>query len=213
MGSSGFFQKLTKLGDLFALSIMYVVSCLPVITYGAATTALYYTTMKLAEDKESYIWKDYLNSFRQNFRQATVIWVIYFCACALVVADFILGGGIVQPQVASMVGIMAVVLGIFLVLVGLYVFPLLARFENTVPQMLKNSLLIAVRHFLSTVMIALIHAVPLLVAFVSVAVFIRAFLVMMLFLAGPLAYLESKVFVRVFYNYYPKTEKIEAGAS
>lgn len=107
---------------------------------------------------------------------------------------------------------MMVIAAIFLGVLSLYVFPLLARFDNTVMRTMKNAVLIAIRHLPSTVLILLIHAVPLLVAFVSIEAFVKGFIVIMLFAASPLAYLESKLFVRIFYRYYPKTECAEAAS-
>ena len=84
---------LAKLGDMFILNIMYLVCCIPVVTIGAATTALYYNTLKMAENREAYVWKDFLKSFRQNFRQATIIWMIILVIGAVLVGDFLVMGG------------------------------------------------------------------------------------------------------------------------
>ncbi len=211
MRSGKIFDGLSKMGDMFILNLIYVISCIPIITIGASTTALYYTTLKMAENKESYVWRDYWNAFKQNFRQATVIWIIEFAACAVVVLDLMIAGGL-STQLGTVIAITVVVIAIFLVLLGLYVFPLLARFENTVIKTMKNAVLIAIRHLPSTILIALIHGLPLLVAFVSIAAFVKGFVVIMLFVASPLAYLESKLFVKVFYRYYPKTQCVEASS-
>lgn len=212
MRSGKIFNGLSKIGDMFILNFMYVLSCLPVITIGASTTALYYTTLKMAENNESYVWRDYWKAFKLNFRQATVIWIIVFAGWAIVVLDFLLAGGFSNVQLGTVVAIMTVVAAIFLVILSLYVFPLLARFDNTVMRIMKNAVLIAIRHLPSTILIVLIHAAPLLVAFVSIEAFVKGFVVIMLFAASPLAYLESKLFVRIFYRYYPKTECVEAAS-
>lgn len=208
MRGGSLFDGFSKLGELFLLSIIYVVSCVPIVTFGAATSALYYVTLKMAEGKRYYIWEDYVKSFKANFKQATIIWVIYACACAVVAADLLLAGSF-EMQLGSVIAVIAIVLTIFLVLLGLYVFPLLARFDNTVLKTMKNAVLIAIRHLPSTIAVALLHAVPLLVAFFSVQAFIKGFPAIMVFVAAPLAYLESKLFVKVFYNYYPKVREIE----
>lgn len=198
MRSEKILNGLSKLGDMFILNFIYVLSCIPIITIGASTTALYYTTLKMAENNESYVWRDYWKAFKSNLKQATVIWLIVFAGWAVVALDFLIAGGL-SMQLGTVVAI-----GV--------VFPLLARFDNTVVRTMKNAVMIAIRHLPSTILIALIHAAPLLVAFVSIEAFLKGFIVIMLFAASPLAYLESKLFVKVFRRYYPKTECVEAAS-
>lgn len=211
MRSGKIYDGLSKIGDMFILNLIYVLSCIPVVTIGASTTALYYTTLKMAENKESYVWRDYWKAFKMNLKQATVIWLVVFIGWTVIVLDVLLAGGF-GTQLGTVVAIMMVIAAIFLGVLSLYVFPLLARFDNTVMRTMKNAVLIAIRHLPSTVLILLIHAVPLLVAFVSIEAFVKGFIVIMLFAASPLAYLESKLFVRIFYRYYPKTECAEVAS-
>lgn len=211
MRSEKILNGLSKIGDMLILNFIYVLSCIPIITIGASTTALYYTTLKMAENNESYVWRDYWKAFKMNLKQATVIWLVVFIGWTVIVLDVLLAGGF-GTQLGTVVAIMMVIAAIFLGVLSLYVFPLLARFDNTVMRTMKNAVLIAIRHLPSTVLILLIHAVPLLVAFVSIEAFVKGFIVIMLFAASPLAYLESKLFVRIFYRYYPKTECAEVAS-
>ena len=197
---------LARLGDMFILNILYVVCCIPIITIGAATTALYYNTLKMAENRESYVWKEFLRTFKENFKQATVIWMIILGIGAVLVADFFVMGGIGSQALASVTAIVVIVVGIFLILMGVYVFPVLARFDNSVKNIMKYALLMAIRHLPSTIVILAIHSVPLLLAFASLEAFIKGLLPVLLFTASILAYFESKLFSRIFSNYYPKTE-------
>ena len=197
---------LARLGDMFILNILYVVCCIPIITIGAATTALYYNTLKMAENRESYVWKEFLRTFKENFKQATVIWMIILVIGAVLVADFFVMGGIGSQALASVTAIVVIVVGIFLILMGVYVFPVLARFDNSVKNIMKYALLMAIRHLPSTIVILARHSVPLLLAFASLEAFIKGLLPVLLFTASILAYFESKLFSRIFSNYYPKTE-------
>ena len=165
----------------------------------------------MAENNESYVWRDYWKAFKSNLKQATVIWLIVFAGWAVIALDFLIAGGL-SMQLGTVVAIGVVIVAVFMGILGLYVFPLLARFDNTVVKTMKNAVMIAIRHLPSTILIALIHAAPLLVAFVSIEAFLKGFIVIMLFAASPLAYLESKLFVKVFYRYYPKTECVEAAS-
>ena len=197
---------LAKLGDMFILNVLYLVCCIPVITIGAATTALYYNTLKMAENRESYVWREFLRTFKENFKQATIIWMIILVIGAVLVGDFLVMGGIGSQALASVTAIVVIVVGVFLILTAVYVFPVLARFDNSVLNIMKYALLMAIRHLPSTVVILAIHSVPMLLAFASLEAFIRGLLPVLLFTVSILAYFESKLFSRIFSNYYPKTE-------
>ena len=197
---------LAKLGDMFILNVLYLVCCIPVMTIGAATTALYYNTLKMAENSESYVWREFLRTFKENFKQATIIWMIILVIGAVLVGDFLVMGGIGSQALASVTAIVVIVVGVFLILTAVYVFPVLARFDNSVLNIMKYALLMAIRHLPSTVVILAIHSVPLLLAFASLEAFIRGLLPVLLFTVSILAYFESKLFSRIFSNYYPKTE-------
>lgn len=196
---------LSRLGDMFILNVIYLISCIPVVTIGAATTALYYNTLKMAENRESYVWREYWKSFRQNFKQATIIWMIMLAFILVLGADAVLLGGMSEAM-GSVVSLIVIVLGIFLIMTGVYVFPVLARFDNTVKNTFKNALIMAVRHLPSTIAIVILHGLPLLLALASIQVFIRGILVVLLFTVSILAYFQSKLFSRVFSNYYPKEQ-------
>ena len=140
-------RLLGRLTDLMALNIIFLASCLPVITVGAAWTALYYVTLKMVRNEESYIFSSYWKAFRENFRQATVIWGGVLCMLVVLVLDFRMTGPLENGGLKPLQMLLAGV-GLLFSMLVLYVFPLLARFQNTIPKMLQNALLIAVRHLL-----------------------------------------------------------------
>ncbi|MCI8560285.1 MAG: YesL family protein [Dorea sp.] len=199
---------LSRLGDMFILNVLYLISCIPVVTIGAATTALYYNTLKMAENRESYVWREYWKAFRQNFKQATIVWMILLACIFILGSDVLLLGGM-SKALGSVVALIVIVLGIFLIMMGVYVFPVLARFDNTVKNTFKNALIMAVRHLPSTIVIVILHGLPLLPAMVSIQVFLKGALVVLLFTVSILAYFQSKLFTRIFSNYYPKDKEYD----
>ena len=64
-----------NLADFFLLSCLWYLCCLPVVTAGAATTALYYVTLKMARGQEGQLIPAFFHSFKQNLKQATALWV------------------------------------------------------------------------------------------------------------------------------------------
>ena len=146
------------------LNLLWFVCSLPIVTIGASTTALYYVTLKIAENAEGDITQQFFRSFRSNFKQATVLWI------ALLVVGVVLGTDIyvLRHLAASTSGALAIALTLVLALVIVaciayafvlaYVFPLLSRVDNTNLAMLKNSLLISIRYLSCTICMLAIHA-------------------------------------------------------
>ena len=65
---SPFMRFLTKMADLIILNILYMICCIPIVTIGAASTALYTVSMKAVKNEESYIIRGYFKAFKENFK-------------------------------------------------------------------------------------------------------------------------------------------------
>ena len=134
---------LTRIFDFLLLNIMWLLCSLPVITAGASFTALYSVMLKASANGEGYILKDFLKAFRSNFRQSTVVWLILLAVGAAFGVDIIvvfrMQGGPAQAG-----GVLLCAAGIVYMVEVLFVFPLIATFENTTGNMIKNAFLIPV---------------------------------------------------------------------
>lgn len=130
-----FFKTLTKAGDFIILTLLAMVCSIPVITIGASLTAVFYAALKMARDEEGYVWKEFFKSFKQNLKQSILIELILTAFAAILLVDINVcakwaadgGGTLVQLLMFAAIGILIV-----LAAVVLYVFPVLAKFDNTV---------------------------------------------------------------------------------
>lgn len=160
---SSFSQLLLKLCYACYLNLLWFVCSIPIFTIGASTTALYYTSLKIVRDEDNHVGATFFRAFRENFRQATVLWLIL-----LGVGIFLAGDGYILyhlRQTAS--GTMAVVWTLILaaviavavvyVIVLEYVFPLLASVSNTNAAMLKNAFLIGTHYLFATILVFAVH--------------------------------------------------------
>ncbi|MBQ8111212.1 MAG: YesL family protein [Clostridia bacterium] len=160
---SKFGQLFLKLSYGCCLNVMWLVCCLPIVTIGASTTALYYTSFKIAKDEGSYITTMFFRSFKQNFKQATVIWLIMLAAGLLIGADVVL---LTRLRAAS-TGTAAVIWTLLLaciyaciiayIIVLTYIFPLLSIASNTTVNMFKNAFLIGTHYLFVTILVVFIH--------------------------------------------------------
>ena len=82
-----FFRTINKLVDVVWLNIIFVVFSLPVFTIGASVTAMMSVTMKMARDKEGYMWQGFWKAFKQNFKQSTIIWLLVILVSVVLGTD------------------------------------------------------------------------------------------------------------------------------
>ena len=137
------FSFLNKMADLCILNIIFLISCLPVVTIGASLSALYYVTLKMAHNQEGYIIRSFFKAFKQNFRQATIIWVPSLLTILLMLIDIrIFGSDPTGTYKPLLIGAYLILLVLFYMLA--FVFPVLAKFENTLGQTIKNAFAMSV---------------------------------------------------------------------
>lgn len=156
---NGLFRALAKFVDCLWLSILFLVSCIPVFTIGAAMTALYYTVHKVLRKDRGYVTTEYWHGFKTNFKQSTVVWLIVL-AIGLVLAGDI---KILLPmnKAGNPLGKAYVVFGVMMIFELIwctYLFPYMARFANTTKAVMKNAALMAVLDFPRTFLVILIMA-------------------------------------------------------
>ena len=193
---STFGQIFLKISYGCCLNIMWLVCCLPIVTIGASTTALYYTSFKIAKDEGSYITKMFFHSFKQNFKQATVIWLIMLAAGAAIVADAIL---LYRLRAAS-TGTIAVVWTLLLacvftcmiayVIVLVYIFPLLSIASNTTANMFKNAFLIGTHYLFVTILVVFIH-------YLMFFLVVNVFTPLIIFGEGMCAVISAQVLLKI----------------
>lgn len=83
-------QALGKMADLMWLNILTLICCIPVVTAGASLTAMHYMALKIVRNEECYITKGFFKSFKENFKQATLIWLLMVIVIAVLTGDFII---------------------------------------------------------------------------------------------------------------------------
>lgn len=154
-----FYALVEEVAELFYLNVLWLICSLPIITIGASTTALLYVLMRKELGEDSYLLKDFFRAFKNNFLQSSLIWVVilFFGSIAgyLEIRCIKTGGS----MAAIAVVVLAFVMIVFL-LILLYVFALLARFDNTVLKTVLNAFLISVKHIRETLfMLGLLVAI------------------------------------------------------
>lgn len=194
---------LSRVGDLMILNFLMIVCCIPVITVGAANTAMHYVILKMVRDREGYLVRGFLKSFAQNFKQATLIWLLMLLVIAVYVGDLLIFNysGTVFPK-AVVVAVLAV--AIMLLMMAVYIFPLQARFENSIKNTLKNAMILAVVNLPKTILMIACYALPLVLCYFSN----YALLFVFLFGISAPAYGAAWIYSGIFKKMEPETEEL-----
>jgi len=156
---SNLYKIMTLVGELIVLNLLFVLCCLPVFTIGASVTSLYSVLLKLVNKKESYIRRDFLKAFKENFKQSTLGWLIFL----LIGIVFYMDLRISNHLDSSLGFILRTVFWIFIAMLGFLVsffFPLQAKFKNTLKNTAKNAFWMSFGYLPLTISILVIEIFP-----------------------------------------------------
>lgn len=194
---------ITKIVYCVWLNILWFLCCIPIVTAGASTTALFYVTLKMVKNEEGNITSQFFRAFRDNLKFSTKIWLIMLVIGAVMCVD---GYALYHLRFSN--AFWTVITAIFLVavvaylIVAMYIFPLMARFENTIRMMFFNSIMIGMRFLICTALMAVIYFV---MAFIVINIFTPA----IVFGEGLCAYLCSCLLYRILEMCAPKDAEAE----
>lgn len=153
-----FFQFMSRLWDLVLLNLIFILSCVPIFTIGASISAMHTMIDKMSKGHESYIIRGYIQYWKDNFKNSTIILIFY-----LIIEVPLLIGGVYLSKYGTSYGILYIPY-IFVIMIFLfsflYSFALQAIFINTPGAILKNSLLTALRHLPHTLALGAITFLP-----------------------------------------------------
>ncbi len=193
-----FVDRVNKFGDLFFLNLIFVLACIPVITIGAAIVAMYSYTIKLVDDEEdSSVWKSFWKYFSRNFKQATVAWLIILAIVAVIVGEYMLSfslGGMAYSFVLALIALEA----IYLSFVFPFIFPLIARYENTTANMFKNALIIPLVNLGTWFKLVFVWIIPILLYVLNEKVFYYSWYLWILILISVIAYASTMILRKLF---------------
>lgn len=193
---------INKIVDMVLLSLVYVILCIPIITIGPATTALYYAVVKNVRRERSYPFREFFKSFKENFKQGFVINLIFIIIYLVLYVDIQFAKQMTGNTATIFSGIFFGLI-ILAIAVNMHVYPYLSRFEVTIKQLFKNSFFLAMRHLPSTIFMMII---------LGAGLFLTWIIPITLFFTPALVVLLQSLFIeRIFKKYMP--EKSDKAAS
>lgn len=199
---SPFMRFMSRIGDLLFLNVIMIICCIPIVTAGAAFTAMHYVLLKMVRKEEGYLIRGFFKSFKQNFKQATIIWLLMLLVIGVFVGDFFIFSysGIEFSRIFT---ILFFAVAVIILMGAVYIFPILARFDNTIKNTIRNAFSMAVINLPKTILMVLLLFLPFVIMYLSAY---ATFFVIMFGISVP-AYASAYLYSDVFRKFEPEDAK------
>lgn len=158
-----FFNLMDQIGDLVILNVLWLVCCLPVISIGASTMAMTDVTLKMAAGEAPAISRTFFRAFRENFKQATILFLALLVMGAILFLDFLISPGY-SGFLGGMLLVGSVAFGVVWLWAAIYIFPVMLTFQDKFKETLKKAVMISFIYFPYTLVISGIVLAPILIA-------------------------------------------------
>lgn len=155
---NGFFNVMGKVFDIMFVSLLWMFCCLPIITIGPATTALYYSVVKSIRRERGYVSKEFFHSFKVNFKQGAIVGITYTALAVIMSFNFYIVRQM-DTKVSTILFGVYVAMSLLIYITAIYTFPNLSRFTLTIKYLYKNSIIMSIRHLPSTIVMGIIVAI------------------------------------------------------
>lgn len=193
-----FVQFLARVGDLIIVNVLFLVCCLPVVTVGASLAAMQKVTQAMALDEDNGIVKTFFRGFRENFKQATLLWLMMLVFGVSMLCNYLLITGFIAGTLATVLKCVLVVFSVLVLVMAVYMFPLMARYQNSLREHATNALILAVVKLPRTVALLVLCALPVVIAVISIQTFLQTLIFWLAVGFGFVSYMSSILLKPVF---------------
>lgn len=201
-------RAIGKVGEIMMFTAMWLVCCVPVVTIGASTAALYRMMFNLREDRATKI-TDFFRAFKENFKQGTALWLLFLAAAAVLLAAYYLVV-LVESEMLRLVLLVVFSAVFFIVFItSVWLFPLTAYFENTVAGTLRNAVGMGMGNLKRAIPACALTVLPLVTYLISWELFLRTMYLWLLLAPGAIAYGVVCLLTPVFKRYVDDAENYE----
>lgn len=202
-----FMQFLFRVSDLIILNLIFMLSCIPIVTIGASISALHSVCLKIVRGQESYMWQRFWKAFRQNFKQGTILWIISILLFIFINMDYTILNAVDIP----FFGYVKVALGAvttILFSMFIYVFPIIAHFKCTIRQAIKNALFMTIGHLPFSIILVVMYSLIFFLATWNVKTLALVIAVATICGFSVVTLTACIIFDRIFKKYEPEQEPV-----
>ena len=189
-----------KVLDIVTVNLLFVVSCLPIVTIGIAKISLYQTIFEVKSSRRVPVFKTYMRAFKQNLKLGLQLGLLELGIFLISVVDLSLFWG--QTSLGFQL-IKAICLGIliFLTLVMLASYPIAARYELTWKEVLQKGLLLVSFNFVWFFLMLAIILLIIMLLYLSGFTLVLGGSAFLLFGFGLLAFCQAGLMEKLFAKY------------
>lgn len=202
---SPFIQFLMDVADLMILNLTYLVFCIPIVTIGAATAALYRVMLNYAKDETANPIRQFWRAFCENLKPATILFLIMLIPMACLLYYIMAIVSAVYSGSMAMF-LLICIAALLIMMIWSFLWPMQAQFENNIGNTLKNSILLSVGHFPRAILMSVINFFPLMLMLLLPELFIRAFMLWVLLGFSVSAKINTKLVLKVFAPFLQTTD-------
>ena len=189
-----------KVLDIVTVNLLFVVSCLPIVTIGVAKISLYQTIFEVKSSRRVPVFKTYMRAFKQNLKLGLQLGLLELGIFLISVVDLSLFWG--QTSLGFQL-IKAICLGIliFLTLVMLASYPIAARYDLTWEEVLQKGLLLVSFNFVWFFLMFAIILLIMMLLYLSGFTLVLGGSAFLLFGFGLLAFCQAGLMEKLFAKY------------
>lgn len=190
---------LNKMTDTIVLSLLFIVTSIPIVTMGSSFCALYYMMFRIADNTEGHVVRGYFKAFKENFKKSTPVWLL----CLFI--GLVLAGDIyicirMQTQMAGFILAAAIVMVVLYMMMVLYMFPLISKCKGETRQLVFMAFMMSIKEWWKTMFMLFITFIM-----IAVGVFVTApFLIVA---PGVIALSHVYIFRTIFAKYGMKEDE------
>ena len=188
---------MARVADIVVLNLLWLLCCIPIVTIGTSTTALYYVTLKMVKNEDSGILRSFFHAIKDNLKQGILLTLIFLVCGFVLLLDYfavaVIGGfveAIGQPLV--------LLLAYLLVSTALFAIPLQAQFSNTIRGTLKAAFILSFQKFSNTLFVVVLNVLVFAVFALPLEICLKVLPIWMLIVPSAVAYICSGRFVKIF---------------
>ena len=152
-------RAMRDLTSLIIINIITIICSIPIVTAGAAAASMHYVLYQMIEDKEGHIVRSYMKQFKGNLKSATPIWLIMLLGTGILFFEY---STFKNADGAGRAVIIFVYAGfLFLAMLGVWLFPLTAKFVYPTYAYFRNAFILCITRLLRTVaMVVIMSVIP-----------------------------------------------------
>ena len=196
-------QRFAMLTNLVMLNILWILCCIPVVTAGAATSALYYTIFQYHTKADDAVLRPFFRSFRSNFKQSTMLLLPLLAVLCLLAFDI---GYLISHGKGIAVLFLLIVAAFFTMGMLIHLFPLIARFDMDAKALLRTAFSLSILHFPATLIVIVLTFLPVFLLAFQPSLFLRLGVAWAGVWFSLIAYLFGKLLLKIWSKHMPPEE-------